>query len=577
MRSQKLIDKQKINKLVVEGCAGRFIAVVGGIQALEKAGVWKNIREISASSSGAFIALFGALDMSVDEMYAVASNMDENTCASKTRRSQIPFFGPKLSVLSKFGINRTDGAVRFAKKILEDHHLSPNLTFKELADLIKIRPELRNIHINALNISKSPAELTVFSSENEFTQHVKIADAFAAAVAYPALLIPMKILINGKEYQFIDGGAKDPYPYCIFPQEEWPHCVGLKLDTGPEVWECEDHEPGLFDTFYWALHTDNDFIYKRAFPNSIQIFDCRISSFTSPTLIDYKALSISGELATTARLEGTFPEEKKEICADDPSIRARTDRYRKMLAEDGSISQYIFPIYYLNLLMIYQEIKAWDDKQLGCCAYYNALLQQLNQWRCWSLSDFLVTGSALRKAQVDLYQLLFERREDAALLPDATPNLITDLTLSYLQKKEYGKAYALLSEIEKQPNAEKKLLHINHRKILQLLHQSGSALFAKESLTQLVIGYQEKLFQTYPGAYEGYLITEFGALLKAKKYLEATIIAEKLLATPTLTDQHRQKIFDAAMQLFGETSEQGLQLKQMFPVMPSLRTRVMNG
>lgn len=559
-------SKHTINKLVAEGCAGRFASYVGSVAALEQAGIWQNIEEISASSGGVFLALFGALNMSANEMKNIVDKMDENTVASKTRRSQIPFFGPALSILSKSGINRSDNLIRFAKKVLVERGFSPDLTFKQLAELKKKMPHLKNIHITAVNISKTPAELTVFSSTNPFTQNVKIAEAFAAAVTYPSLLIPMKILINGKYYQFIDGGARDNYPYCIFPRDQWSECLGLKLDTHDEIFAFEDHEPSLADTFFWGLLTDNHFIYK-SYPNSIQLFDCYISSFTPPTLIDYQALYISGELATRAWSEKGPAEHKPATCPEeDEHIRARTERYNKLMENDSGISQYIFPLYYFNLLMIYQEIKDWDDEKYGCCAYYNALLQQLNQWRCWSLSDFVLTGSALIKVQSNLFKLLQERCEKAALLPDATPNLITDLILTHLQKNEYNKACALLLKLDAAPNAEYKLMHINHRRILQLLDKSKNSSPEKKQLIKLISKYREMLLMTHPGAYEGYLISKFGALLQIKQYPEAAIIAKKLLETPTLTDQQRENIYDASMQLFGETSEQGIQLREIFPV-----------
>ncbi len=326
------------------------------------------------------------------------------------------------------------------------------------------------------------------------------------------------------------------------------------------------------DVFFWHLVTDNHFIYE-SYPNTIKIFDGRIDSFRSLTLIDRQALYMSGELATATKLvefkksqSDKAPVEQKSAdlpCSSKSAIiNARTEKYLKLMENDLGLVSYLFPTYTFNLLMIYEEIKTWKtykQEHREYFVHYNALLDQLCVKSTWSSIDVLITGLSLSKIRHDLFLLLRELAEEAALFPEATPTLITDVIIAHLKTNEYHKSISLLKTLE---NSDK-LLKIDHHRILQLLNQDKSNSAEKKKLIILIELHYERLLMTYPGAYEAYLAVKFGELLQAKNYLKTADIVEKMkVAIPA---DHLKKIYDAAMRQFDRDVERSSKVQEMFP------------
>jgi len=572
----------EIDTAVFEGCGIRFPAIVGALIALVKAGIFNNIDKFAGSSGGAFPALFAALGMQPDEMVETINNMKESSVTSRIQRSQIPFFGTPFSIITKHGLHNSDVLIRFAENILKDRGFPPNLTFRQHAELKKKNPDrkLKSIYLTAVNNSTNVGELTVFSSENPLTQDVPIAKAFAAALAYPSHFTPVKILINGDGCEFTDGGTRDNYPYSIFPRDHWHKCLGFKLDTSEEIFGFHYHHPRLIDLFFWNLVTDNHFIFESV-PNSVKFFDGRISTFKPLTLIDRQALYLSGELAMTARLTSLptnsekAAEHKSEVSSFfDPSpkasIDARTQRYLRLMENDSGLSGYIYPTYYFNLLMIYNELKSWKEfhdmyhkETQEFFVHYNALLDQLSENSPTSLSDVFLTGYALRKLRFDLFLLLRELADKAALFPEATPNLITAVVIAYLKTNDYKKAFDLLTQIDEKDDLKSKLIKLDHYRILQLLNQNKENSNGKKELVNLIELFYERLLKTYPGAYEMFMTVKFGESLQEKNDTKANEYAEKMKRS--ISDEHLDKIYDAATKQFESAPEQLMKLQHMLP------------
>ena len=561
----------EIDTAVFEGCGIRFPSIVGALIALVKAGVWNNIKNIAASSGGAFPALFAALGMDPDEMVDTMNQMDESSITNRTMRSKIPFFGTPFSILTLHGLHNSDILIRFAKNLLIKKGFSANLTFRQHAELRKTNPSLKNIFLTAVNNSTSAGVLTVFPSEKFNTQDVKIAEAFAAALAYPVQFTPVKILINGKLIEFTDGGVRDNYPYSIFPKKRWHKIVGVKPDTVEETFNRFHYRrPGLLNFFFWNLVTDNHFIYE-SFPNSVKIFVDPVDTFKSITLIDRQALLMSGEMAMTARLVPSVETAVEHKVENNASVNARTMRYLKLMENDTGLSGYIFPTYYFNLLMIYNEIKNWKEYHElyevdlpEHYIHYNALLDQLSKSYMQSLCDVFIAGYALSKIRHDLFLLLRELADKAAVSPEATPQLITDVIIAYLQTNELNSAIEFLARLEKNEGANLKLIKIDHQRILQLLNQDKNPSEEKKQFIHKIKHHYERLIKTYPGAYETYLTVKFGDLFQAKQYSKAAKIAEKM--RDEIPKDYLKKIYEAAMKQFENAPEQIQKLQEMFPL-----------
>jgi len=537
-------------KLIFEGCGTRYFSIVGSLKTLQEKGVLDNIQDIAATSGGVLPALLCGLNIDPEKMLIIINQINYRALEKKTKLGQIPFFGPPLSVLLNHGFQSTETIIDFVKKILSDHGFPSDMTFDDLAQLKKTNPKLKNLYFTAVNNSTTTGEFTIFSCTNPKTQHVQIAEAFAAAVAVPIVYAPVKILIDGKSCDFADGGTRNMFPYDCFVQEEWKHCLGIKLDTYREVFDSHYHKPGLIDVYFWHLLGDNHATYL-TYPNVIQLFDGDFSTFNIPTLIERLALYVSGSLATAGKLQ-EFAESKAEkhplaANSNTKQMEARTTQYKKQM----EIS--LFPSHHdsLKLKKIYQEIKSWNDETEGCCVHYNALLDQLHDHPTFSLD------TVFNKIRFDLQQLLQERAVKNAFLPNATPILITDVTLTYLQNNLLKKASEFLLQLNSNTFSRNKLTRIDHLQIIKKIKQIKSTPAnskEKEELIELVSSFRERRLMDHPGAYEAYLIAKFGEILQTKDYLKADIFLKKIKEK---IPQYLEQVYDTTHQQFRETAEYG--------------------
>lgn len=577
MKSGRQINFDQIDRIVIEGCGVRFPASIGCIANLEKRKRWQQINYIAASSGGVIPAFFAGLGMNSEEMLETAFAMNTSVFMEKSLVSRIPLIGAPLSKLSIFthhGMSTANKVIAFAQSLLKEKGLSPSLTFRQHAQWRKenceLNPNIKNFIMTAVNNSTSAGDIIIFSADNKDTQDVEIAQAFAAALAYPSQIIPVKILINGKFVKCSDGGARDNYPYHVFPPVTWDKCLGFKLDCQEEIFRFHYMQPGLANIFFWNLVQDNHFIYGH-FKNTIQMFDGNISVLDEVKPIDTYALYMSGEMAMSSVLDSKYDiaEEKKSVPIV-PKIKSqvdiRTKKYQKLLEGGSSLTRFFSLTYLADLQRVFNEINAWDDEYRGCCVHYNALIDQINenQSSIASLFDLHLSGHALTLIRNNLLTLLRDRGAKSAFLPEATPDLINDILVAYLQINAYDKALHFFNEVLNNPIAKPKLMDINHRRVLEILNKSISSAKEKFTLIDLVESTYAELLKTHPYAYETYLTVKFGKLVTEKKYSDAKKILEKM--KDVIPREKLQEIYEIALRQFDVDSEQGMQLRVMLLV-----------
>lgn len=148
----------------------------------------------------------------------------------------------------------------------------------------------------------APVETVIFSHENPDTKDVDIIDALRATASFPFAFAPHKVMINGEEQEFIDGGVLNNYPIDIFDEAgvPSPKTLGFKVDDAEE---CEEilftdkrkNEDKVNFGHFKATENEGDVgqYYKY---NTIQIFDAdvwtlnfRLDPFTK------MILKVSGE------------------------------------------------------------------------------------------------------------------------------------------------------------------------------------------------------------------------------------------------------------------------------------------
>src|SRR4029079_15095995 len=191
-----------------------------------------------------------------------------------SKKSQVPVIGEGLAVALDHGSNSGNKMALFIKKILKNAGLSENLTFQELNQLTKRDNKYLELFLTAVNVTRT-GQLQIFSHLT--TPYVRIADAVAAAVAYPGLIQPYPILMNDKFENFIDGGLRDNFPFEIFPRSEWSKMLGLKVDTHGEIFGHQFKQPNLYEFLYTLVH-DGEYEYKKHPQNrTIQFYDCDLN------------------------------------------------------------------------------------------------------------------------------------------------------------------------------------------------------------------------------------------------------------------------------------------------------------
>ena len=186
-------------KYLVLGPASMGIyAFLGRLKSMEDS--LGTIKEISGSSAGSILALFWAIDMSIDDMIDISLNVD----LSDFVKLNIGTF------FNKFGFVEIEP---IRDKLVEICGCDP--TFRELK---------KKIHVSAFCLNTSKTEY--FSVDTH--PDMKVIDAVCMSIAIPLIFASSEY--EGKTY--IDGGTVEEYPMNPFIGKK-PHevtCVKLVMD-----------------------------------------------------------------------------------------------------------------------------------------------------------------------------------------------------------------------------------------------------------------------------------------------------------------------------------------------------------
>jgi len=186
-------------KYLVLGPASMGIyAFLGRLKSMEES--LGTVKEISGSSAGSILALFWAIDMSIDDMIDISLNVD----LSDFVKLNIGTF------FNKFGFVEIEP---IRDKLVEICGCDP--TFRELK---------KKIYVSAFCLNTSKTEY--FSVDTH--PDMKVIDAVCMSIAIP-------LIFASSEYQgktYVDGGTVEEYPMNPFIGKK-PHevtCVKLVMD-----------------------------------------------------------------------------------------------------------------------------------------------------------------------------------------------------------------------------------------------------------------------------------------------------------------------------------------------------------
>jgi len=186
-------------KYLVLGPASMGIyAFLGRLKSMEES--LGTVKEISGSSAGSILALFWAIDMSIDDMIDISLNVD----LSDFVKLNIGTF------FNKFGFVEIEP---IRDKLVEICGCDP--TFRELK---------KKIYVSAFCLNTSKTEY--FSVDTH--PDMKVIDAVCMSIAIPLIFASSEY--EGKTY--VDGGTVEEYPMNPFIGKK-PHevtCVKLVMD-----------------------------------------------------------------------------------------------------------------------------------------------------------------------------------------------------------------------------------------------------------------------------------------------------------------------------------------------------------
>jgi len=186
-------------KYLVLGPASMGIyAFLGRLKSMEES--LGTVKEISGSSAGSILALFWAIDMSIDDMIEISLNVD----LSDFVKLNIGTF------FNKFGFVEIEP---IRDKLVEICGCDP--TFRELK---------KKIYVSAFCLNTSKTEY--FSVDTH--PDMKVIDAVCMSIAIPLIFASSEY--EGKTY--VDGGTVEEYPMNPFIGKK-PHevtCVKLVMD-----------------------------------------------------------------------------------------------------------------------------------------------------------------------------------------------------------------------------------------------------------------------------------------------------------------------------------------------------------
>jgi NTE family protein len=226
----------QVENIVLEGGGVKGIAYGGAISALEKQIDFSKVKNVAGTSAGSIAAFLIAIGLS-------GKQIGQILCDTQFRQFQddnIGLIRNGWRLMTKYGICTGEKFITWAKKVLADQHLYPDITFK---DFERIR-ETKNLFVVATNVSKGRSE--VFCAKN--TPNVKVVDALRMSMSIPFYYATVRY--NGDYY--VDGGVLNNFPIRIFDSLEFnqnchsigerlinPNTLGFRLDTTGEVQNTE--------------------------------------------------------------------------------------------------------------------------------------------------------------------------------------------------------------------------------------------------------------------------------------------------------------------------------------------------
>ncbi len=288
---------KQITHLVFSGNALKSLCLCGMLRYIYFYNLDLNIREVSATSMGAFFALAYALKIPIEELEEIIYKTCDNITNSRLYPHLI------MDFVNNYGLTSSRNYLIELRAYIKKVYDMDDMSFLELSKKTGI-----NIYISTTRVNDG---YNMIFNVND-TPDVSVFDAVAASMCLPIIAKP--VLIDGIYY--IDGFLANNFPCEVFSNINKDNILGVavyiedenKLNSTGKM----DDKMSIFEYYFNILYilykttdkyTHYDKIKKH--PDCLIITDTQIKSIFAPNITDeYIDLSIERKLIDNLFLQG---------------------------------------------------------------------------------------------------------------------------------------------------------------------------------------------------------------------------------------------------------------------------------
>lgn len=198
-------------RIVLSGGGIRAIGHFGALNALEKRGLLKSVREYVGVSAGALVGFTLMLGYTLQELTATTTLFDFGLIRNIDPEAVLAF-------PTTFGLDNGEQLIKFIHSLLRIKNQSVTLTF---AEWDKQKPN--NIKLRCYATDLTCAKLKEFSLEK--TPNTPIVDALRASMCLPAYFTP--VIDKDTGHLLIDGGVLHNFPLAYITPDEKNDTFGI--------------------------------------------------------------------------------------------------------------------------------------------------------------------------------------------------------------------------------------------------------------------------------------------------------------------------------------------------------------
>jgi NTE family protein len=223
-----------VTNLVFEGTGVRNAIYAGGLLALEEAGLWKGVKAVAGTSSGAIVAALVSVGYSPGEVRDAILDLDFSKVLDGS-----PITGP-LRLLARYGWHKGDYLLSSMEEAILRKTGNRRITFGECR-----QRGYKTLRVVGVNITKR----TVRVFPDETSMDMPVADAVRISMSIP-------LFFSAPTYQrdvYVDGGVMWNYPLGVFDTADARnnetmgfHVVNTPLPQSERTRTPHDYFAGLF-------------------------------------------------------------------------------------------------------------------------------------------------------------------------------------------------------------------------------------------------------------------------------------------------------------------------------------------